>query len=101
MSDLISRQKTIEILTSMMRNCFPEAEEELDAVITTVREIPFAEPERKKGKWETVPYKKLEHGEVVIVGDAQRCSVCRHAEKGWNKEMNFCPNCGAEMSRGE
>lgn len=47
MSDLISRQTAIDILTSMMQDCFPEAEEELDAVITTVREIPSAEPERK------------------------------------------------------
>ena len=44
-----------------------------------------------------MPYKKIEHGEVVIVGDAQLCSVCRHAEKEWNKEMKYCPNCGARM----
>lgn len=56
---------------------------------------------KRKGKWETVPCKKIEHGEVVIVGDAQRCSVCRHAEKGWNKEMKYCPNCGADMLSGE
>ena len=47
MSDLISRQKTVEILVSMMRDCFPEAEEELDAVVTTVREIPSAEPDNQ------------------------------------------------------
>lgn len=57
---------------------------------------PSAETKRK-GKWKTVPYKKIEHGEIVIVGDAQLCSVCRHAEKEWNKEMKYCPNCGARM----
>lgn len=60
-----------------------------------------AEPERKNGEWKTVPWKIIEHGEVVVCGDAQLCSVCRHAEKGWKKEMKYCPNCGSEMSRGE
>ena len=45
MSDLVRRQDVIRSLQSMMRDCFPEAEEELDAVVTTVREIPSAEPE--------------------------------------------------------
>ena len=31
----------------MMQDCFPEAEEELDAVATTIREIPSAESERR------------------------------------------------------
>lgn len=47
MIDLIDRQDVIRVLQSMMQDCFPEAEEELDAVVTTVREIPSAEPERK------------------------------------------------------
>ena len=49
--DLISRQTAIDILTSMMKDCFPEAEEELDAVVTTVREIPSAEPEPEEFEW--------------------------------------------------
>lgn len=51
MSDLIDRQKAIDILKSMMQDCFPEDEEELDAVVTTVREIPSAEPECQEFEW--------------------------------------------------
>ena len=58
---------------------------------------PTIEPERKTGRWEDVPHKSVEHGEVIIDGKTVRCSVCRHAEKEWNKGMNFCPNCGAYM----
>jgi len=49
----------------------------------------------KHGHWEEVPYKTVEHGEVVIRGKTVRCSICKHAEKGWNKGMNYCPNCGS------
>jgi len=49
----------------------------------------------KTGHWEEVPYKTVEHGEVVIRGKTVRCSICKHAEKGWNKGMNYCPNCGS------
>jgi len=85
MSELISRQKAIDILKNMMRDCFPEAEEELDAVITTVREIPSAEPERKKGEWLLKPN---------IYGVAY-CSGCDYELHTNN--TNFCPNCGADM----
>ena len=43
MNDLISRKEAIKILKSMMQDCFPEAKEELDAIVTTVREIPSVE----------------------------------------------------------
>jgi hypothetical protein len=51
MSDIISRQTAIDMLKNMMQDCFPEAEEELDAVVTTVREIPSAEPEPEEFEW--------------------------------------------------
>ena len=53
-------------------------------------------PERN-GRWEVVKHRAVEHGDVVIDGDTVRCSVCRHAEKGWNIGMKYCPNCGARM----
>ena len=57
----------------------------------------YADGERKTGKWECVPHKSVEHGEVAIDGDTVRCSNCRHAEKGWNAGMHYCPHCGADM----
>lgn len=54
-----------------------------------------------RGRWDDVPHKTVEHGEVVIDGATVRCSVCRHAYKGWHRGMNFCPNCGADMRGAE
>ena len=55
------------------------------------RDIPSAEPERKKGKWvlaTNFPY-----------GDD--CYVCNNCKvKLDSMYPNFCPNCGADM-RGE
>ena len=46
MSDLISRQDAVRTLTQMMKDCFPESVEELDAIVATIYELPSAEPER-------------------------------------------------------
>lgn len=101
MSDLIQRQDAIEAVYEALRTPFPcygnnLLQDSMTLAKAMVNNIPSAETKRK-GKWETVPYKKIEHGEIIIVGDVQRCSVCRHAEKEWNKEMKYCPNCGARM----
>lgn len=54
-----------------------------------VRNLPSAQPERKKGRW----IKNSTH---------INCSVCKHCS--WSltfedtvRRFNFCPNCGAEM----
>ena len=100
MSDLIRRRDAVSRMSDLlMIELKGQRLPTWNEVYQAMNDVPSAETKRK-GKWETVLYKKIEHGEVVIVGDAQRCSVCRHAEKGWNKEMKYCPNCGADM-RGE
>ena len=45
MSDLIDRQAAIDELVKMLGYCFQADEEVLDAVVTTVRELPYAQPE--------------------------------------------------------
>ena len=102
--DLIRRQDAIKILTSMMRDCFPEAEEELDAVVTTVREIPSVEPERKKGRWVQVGgyftpggdpvWKCSECGKGMHVYGIEAPSYNRDYADG---QWVACPNCGADM----
>jgi len=53
--------------------------------------------ERPTGKWEKVPYRREDHGEIVTDGYACRCSNCGNAEKRNQPDMRFCPNCGARM----
>ena len=52
---------------------------------------PSAEPKRKKGKWNRLAY------------DTFNCLECGHTfvvMQGYSF-MNFCPNCGSEMKKGE
>ena len=100
MSDLIRREDAIQTLKSMMQDCFPEAEEELDAIVTTVREIPSAEPERKRGKWEVQPSTGEDRPFIWW-----KCSKCGHVifsetERDRKEFHAFCGRCGADM-RGE
>lgn len=80
--DLISRQAALDAVN------------DCGICIQKILDIPSAEPERKTGKW---------------VGDC--CSCCGVSKYNYIKMVddecgpfgtwNFCPNCGAEMSRGE
>ena len=92
MSDLISRQDVARQLTKMMKDCFPDSDEELDAVVTTVYEIPSAEPERKKGEWRH------------LGGDEWCCTNCGYVvstEGAWERPKEqgkeYCEHCGADM----
>ena len=53
--------------------------------------LPSAEPDRKKGKWETEIRTNRLFGHKYAVF---ACSICGIAS---DKEHHFCPNCGAEM----
>ena len=98
MSDLIDRQKVLELPRDVTRNLQGEiVEESID--IEAIKSLPPAEPERKKGKWipdEIAAYdmpKGEPRGWVPWL-----CSEC-----GWcvgKHQTAFCPSCGADM-RGE
>ena len=91
--DYISRDAAIKEMSHMMHECFPEAVEELDAVITTLKEIPAADVvECKHARWKGAG-----------LGDYY-CSLCNEtysigAERV--KNWNNCPNCGAKMDGGQ
>ena len=94
MDDLISRQQAIDELVKMLSDCFYADEEVLDAVETTLKELPPAEP--KRGKW-------IYHPEIGW-GETWLCDQC--GEKTTSTVMgkpraNFCPNCGADMRQRE
>ena len=90
MDDLISRQAAIDALTALEEPA-PTARH-LIAIYDcedTIKALPSAQPERKKGKW-------------IYDGDCYICNQCMSAFGWWadSQTSNYCPNCGADM-RGE
>lgn len=94
-SDLISREalkKAIEKYRNL--NCVSTS------TIIGVRNVmylidnaPTVEPERPQGEWIKWNFKTF-----GAFGDWEyRCSKC---EKVYGGEYNFCPNCGADMRKG-
>lgn len=94
MNDLISRQAAIEALkrADALTRAFG-----YHFVIDTIRELPSAQPERKKGKWI--------YGEDEYGIDGYHCDKCgffvpwdyTHKFIDFIKDYHFCPNCGADM----
>ena len=107
MDDLIDRQAAIDALETV-KSCLVEEEHQfLDCLISDMKKLPSAEPERKKGKWiETDEY----HGfNDEVNHKAIACSVCKVAFNGWYgygveemiEDFRYCPNCGAYMREEE
>lgn len=105
MSDLIERQKAIEMLKE-----YEEAESDnftrTDPVsmmtvatiancIEAIVELPSAEPERKTGKWIYDTERVWHDGGIYV---QYHCSECRFQIIG--SLYNYCPHCGAD-NRGE
>lgn len=90
MDDTIYRQAAIDELIKMLGYCFQADEEVLDAVVTTINELPPAEP--KRGRWISA--------DAMFGGVPFYCSECgentRDTVMG-KPRWNFCPNCGAKM----
>jgi len=82
--DLISRQDAIDALMN---------DSDWADAIPTIKSLPPAQPERKKGQW-----MKEDRGHV------EYCAVCDQCGFDWiwsdREYFKFCPNCGADM-RGE
>lgn len=89
MSDLIRRGDVEEALQGLHVGdvrFFEKLRKALD-------EIPSAEPERKTGEWiDGMPYVNS-HWKV--------CSECHVSAPDSCGGYKFCPNCGAEMARGD
>ena len=101
MSDYISRQEAINALDKRFDSIPMEQTTEILQLRKDLRELPPAQPERKKGKWIAV----TEDGDVY----KRICSCCgREAffqnddpdelyDGGRYELSDFCPNCGADM----
>ena len=95
MSDLIDRKKALDAIQQRADRVDSVYSAFWDGLIIAqdiVKNLPSAEPERKKGKWSN--YK-----------DEHCCSVCKCVviSECWDDDIryDYCPYCGAEMSRGE
>lgn len=103
MSDLISRQAILDKIRKIEGEPDYQHQGEDWAVglciaESIVEEAETAEPERKKGKW--IKHENPTLGRCMKI--IYECSVC-HKAVGceYFVRRSFCPNCGAEMSRGE
>lgn len=98
MSDMINRQDAIDALIKMLSDCFYADEEVLDAVKTTLNELPPAQPEpqeRKTGRW-------IKENIVLTSCPPQyqwHCSECGKKVHGFTADVltDFCSNCECKM----
>lgn len=95
MRDLISRQALCDDLREYKIHPVPISSDEsevkgyndgIDLAISVIAKFPSAESERKIGKWQVTSIKAETWGV---------CSNCNFKQKAG--ELNFCPNCGADM----
>lgn len=104
--DLISRQAAIDLIHKTIYGFFDivdnESEEPMGekdklllevnkAVSNGTKELPSAQPKRKKGKW-------VKQNPFV---DTEECSLCKYNIYSEELETPFCPWCGAEMEEDE
>ena len=88
MDDCISRQAAIDALQEVSEHYTEKGREwhpHVNFMVDAIKELPSAQPERKRGKW--------------VDG---KCSLCSEHAPFYSMastyyKSNFCPNCGAEM----
>ena len=104
MSDFIRREDAINAMMVLKRaddlayGCEIPESFDSERAIEALKNISSAEPERKKGEW-------IEQDDGWD-GTYYQCSCCREEFSlidgtPADNLYNFCPNCGAEMTRGE
>ena len=60
--------------------------------------LPYAQPERKKGKWIPHIEKSREYIGTVLINveyDYWLCDTCGYRVKNGQPMYNYCPNCGS------
>ena len=58
--------------------------------IETIRQLPSAKSERKKGEW--LVTESIQDGQITWLN--YKCSECGHHR---DRKMNYCEVCGADM----
>ena len=88
-SDTISRREAIATLDKRFDSIPMEQTTEILQLRKDLRELPSAQPERKRGQW-------IYNSPVTM-----KCDQCGLVIKDWDwHRFKFCPNCDCDM-RGE
>jgi predicted RNA-binding Zn-ribbon protein involved in translation (DUF1610 family) len=89
MSDLIDRVAVLEDLEKRMADDYVDAARFAEYI----RTLPSAEPERHRGEWIEDEHER----------GYSECSKCGYiAVSVLSRRLyNYCPNCGARMTRGD
>lgn len=68
-----------------------------ERIADLVKSMPSAEPQRMKGCWER------HYSRPNVYADlCWHCSNCGYSSNdSWANKWKYCPNCGAEMQKGE
>lgn len=90
--DCISRQAVLDLF-----NRSDEYSWEMSLLKRKIEKMPPVTPAEKVGKW-TRELIRNEYGGCI--GAKMICSECGQ-DNGYDKRMNFCPNCGAKMQEVE
>ena len=83
--DTIYRQDAIDAFWKLEAELRPSA---IDAVLDMLKNLPSAQPERKKGKW-------LRSGSDIFPYECDQCGDTNERSAPW------CPNCGCRMEEGD
>lgn len=101
-SNLVRRGDVAEALYKAIRTILTGPfTDSMSLAIAMAKNIPSAEPERKKGEWTLYESRSdiYDLEGVCTWGRAYRCSECGFIH--WVIEdfgiYSFCPNCGADM----
>lgn len=99
MSDYISREQAIKSIYGGANTVIYTRE-----VVKTIDSLPSADVrENVHGEWifyDEEFYPQCRFASAVN-HRIRECSICHHKIADFNGEMRFCPNCGADMRKGE
>ena len=93
----ITFAKVIDKSTGDVKELFQEGNRSLTEAIKRIKNLPTAEPERKRGKWV-----EDDDGWNGMIWRCSECDALFTLNDGTPEENEyyFCPHCGADM-RGE
>lgn len=107
MSDAIDRQAVIDALAKFVPYAICDESTEsytngLTDAYNLILQLPSAQPERKKGKWNERKVFDTEGSDIEEMQSA-KCSVCGKYHTTpylyFFDNFNYCPNCGARMEQ--